>query len=187
MSRINSVLLFVVLSIYIKTQNADFVIKYSNFDDAFVSDAIIAASYLLKESKGTISLKEALKTFQENKISLNLPYCNERKRMMVDLKCNTDSKCVERRETFEECLERVKLNRLQLSYIFFKALRLKGGITTRIFGVIPKYAYNELVYLGFFRGGFAGQFVTKIEVLNTLADAIGYLEKISGRKDGGKK
>ncbi len=161
------VALFLSFLSVVSSQSAQFVIDYSTFDDAYVSDAVIAASYLLSETKEKVTIKSALKIFQDNKIDLKFKFCKNGE--------------------LEKCLTEKKLNRLELSYIFFKALKLKGGLTTMIFGVTPKYAYNELVYLGFFRGGFSGQFVTKLEVLNTLTSALEYIEKYKKRKNGIKK
>ncbi len=143
-----------LLCVDIKSQSAQFVINYSNYDTANIADAVIAASYLLKDTKDNLKLKDALEIFKQNNIKLKFKFCKNK--------------------NLEKCLEEKKLNRPILSYIFFKALKLKGGLTIRIFGVIPRYAYKELVYLGFFRGGVSGQYVTKIEILNVLTQAIEY-------------
>lgn len=181
------IILLIMVSAIIKSQSAQFVIEYSTFGDAYIADAVIAASYLLKDTKEKISIKEALQIFKDNNIELKFPACSEKNRNTIKKECGTDGKCAEIVESLEECLGRVKLDRLKLSYIFFKALKLKGGLTTRIFGAILKYAYNELAYIGFFKGGFSGQFVTKLEVLNILTNALEYQEKIRRQKDVPKK
>lgn len=164
---ISSLIFYLVSFICMASQNAQFVIDYSTFDDAYISDAVIAASYLLNDTKDKVTVKSAMKVFQDNKIDLKFKFCK-----------NTE---------LEKCISEKKMDRLLLSYVFFKALKLRGGITTRVFGVAPKYTYNELIYLGFFRGGFSGQYVTKLEVLNTLTSALEYVEKFRKKKNGVKK
>jgi hypothetical protein len=157
------VIVLLLFQMWLFSQSAQFVVEYGTFKkDAYLSDAVIAAAYLLKDTTDNLTLNDALTIFKDNKIDLKFRFC--------------------KKQDIVKCLSNKKLDRLYLAYVFFKALKLKGGITTMLFGVTPKYAYRELLYLNFFRGGFSGQYVTRIEVLNMLSAALEYKKKLGVKK-----
>ena len=68
------------------------------------------------------------------------------------------------------------LTKGQVSYMVFKALKLKGGFTLRLFGVSRRYALRECADLGIIKGGESQRYVTGGELMAILSRANQYRE-----------
>jgi len=69
------------------------------------------------------------------------------------------------------------VNRGELSYMLFKALEMKGGLTVRIFGVSCRYAFRECVDKKLIVEGYASQLLSGEELISILAEAEKYQQK----------
>ena len=69
------------------------------------------------------------------------------------------------------------VNRGELSYMLFKALEMKGGVTVRIFGVSCRYAFRECVDKKLIVEGYASQLLSGEELISILAEAEKYQQK----------
>ena len=69
------------------------------------------------------------------------------------------------------------VNRGELSYMLFKALEMKGGLTVRIFGVSCRYAFRECVDKKLIVEGYANQLLSGEELISILAEAEKYQQK----------
>ena len=58
-----------------------------------------------------------------------------------------------------------------LAYMLCKSLGIKGGATTRIFGMSRRYAFRECVFAGLLRGKTDMEYVTGRELIDALANA----------------
>lgn len=56
-----------------------------------------------------------------------------------------------------------------------KILKIKGGITMRIFGPSERYALKELAFMNMMDGGMTGRYVTGRELIAILSRADEYL------------
>lgn len=69
------------------------------------------------------------------------------------------------------------LTRSELAYILFTSLEMKGGLTTRIFGVSERYAFRECVDKKLIVEGYADQLLSGEELISILAEAEKYQQK----------
>jgi hypothetical protein len=77
------------------------------------------------------------------------------------------------------------LSKGTLAFMLMKALNIKGGVTTAIFGPSRRYAFRELVYLRLMKGGADMEYVTGRELLDILTNA--ELYKRAGSLDAERK
>ena len=61
------------------------------------------------------------------------------------------------------------------SYMYCKALKIKGGLWMRLFGVNQRYAFKELVYMEMMLPGHEKDIVTGKELILLLTEAADYL------------
>lgn len=64
-----------------------------------------------------------------------------------------------------------------VSYMFCKALKIKGGLCLRLFGVNERYALKELVFEGIMFPGNVQDIVSGEELVSVLMLATSYMEK----------
>ncbi len=69
------------------------------------------------------------------------------------------------------------INRGQLAYMLVKALGIKGGLTTRIFGPTPRYAFRECVMRKLIASGFPNELVSGGELISVLSRAERFQEE----------
>ncbi len=72
-----------------------------------------------------------------------------------------------------------------LSYMLCKSLGIKGGATTRIFGMSRRYAFRECVFAGILAGKTDMEYVTGRELIDALANAETYQQ--AGNLDAERK
>ena len=68
-------------------------------------------------------------------------------------------------------------NRGHVAYMVCKALGIRGGLTTRIFGISERYGFRECVYLGLMPEGSQWDKVSGSELVGIMAHAADYQEK----------
>jgi hypothetical protein len=61
------------------------------------------------------------------------------------------------------------------AHIYCKALKIKGGLWMRLFGVNQRYAFKELVYMGMMLPGHEKDIVTGKELILLLTEAANYI------------
>lgn len=72
-----------------------------------------------------------------------------------------------------------------LAYMLCKSLGIKGGVTTRIFGMSRRYAFRECVHAGLLAGRTDMEYVTGRELLDALTNAEAYQQ--AGNLDADRK
>ena len=72
-----------------------------------------------------------------------------------------------------------------LAYMLCKTLKIKGGLTVRVFGWSRRYAFRECLYVGLIPRGTTGQYVTGRQLIDILGNAEVYKEK--GNLDSQRK
>ena len=70
--------------------------------------------------------------------------------------------------------EAAPVDKGRVAYMLVQALGIKGGLTMRLFGVSPRYAFRECVYRKLIGGGTPGEFVRGRELIDILAAAEDY-------------
>ena len=78
------------------------------------------------------------------------------------------------------------VNRGEISYMLFKTLKLKGGLTVRIFGLTCRYAFRECVNKKLLVQGYANQLLSGGEIISILSEAENYQTK-QAEKESGKQ
>jgi len=68
------------------------------------------------------------------------------------------------------------LNRDELAYMLFKVLKMKGGLTIRLFGLSERDAFRECVDKKLMAGGYPNQTLSGEELINILTEAEKYQE-----------
>lgn len=61
------------------------------------------------------------------------------------------------------------------AYMYCRALKIKGGLWMRLFGVNQRYAFKELLYMGMMLPGHEKDIVTGKELILLLTEAANYL------------
>jgi hypothetical protein len=74
------------------------------------------------------------------------------------------------------------LSREDLAYMLFKALKLKGGLTIKLFGLSPRYAFRECVDKKLLASGYPGQLLSGEELVSILANSGEFQEENNGGK-----
>jgi hypothetical protein len=67
------------------------------------------------------------------------------------------------------------LTRGQAGHMFCKALKLRGGIFARIFGLSQRYALNELAYEGIMDTGYANSIMSGSDLVSLFINSADYL------------
>ncbi|MBI4835496.1 MAG: hypothetical protein HY811_11855 [Planctomycetes bacterium] len=75
------------------------------------------------------------------------------------------------------------LSREELAYMLFKILKLKGGLTVKLFGLSPRYAFRECVDKKLLASGYPGQLLSGEELISILANSGDYQEENNDRKE----
>lgn len=76
------------------------------------------------------------------------------------------------------------VNRGEISYMLFKTLKLKGGLTVRIFGLTCRYAFRECVNKKLLVQGYANQLLSGGEIISILSEAENYQTKQAPKESG---
>lgn len=69
------------------------------------------------------------------------------------------------------------------AYMLCRALGIKGGLSARVFGMAPRFAYRECVSLRLMRANGEGRTISGDELLSIMARAEEYRKKKAGRKE----
>ena len=70
-----------------------------------------------------------------------------------------------------------KLTRGKMAYMLVKILKIKGGVTMRLFGPSERYALKELEFMELMDGGMTGRSVSGRELVAILARADDYMQE----------
>lgn len=69
------------------------------------------------------------------------------------------------------------LRKGEAAYMFCKAMKIRGGLWIRLFGMSSRYALKELVYQGIMLPGSANDIVSGKELILMLTESASYLTK----------
>jgi len=78
------------------------------------------------------------------------------------------------------------INRGEMAYMLFNILKLKGGLSVKIFGVSCRYAFRECVDKKLMASGYPNQVISGEELISILDAAGKYQDQIAGKKPAAK-
>jgi len=69
------------------------------------------------------------------------------------------------------------------TYLIYKLLKLKGGLTTRVFGASERYAYRECISLGLVKANGENRYISGQEMLGVIKRVKELEKRVKSRED----